>query len=100
MGHTWPGSTEYNAEACKTRPNGYVCRLWKEAVGALSNDIIASDAMWEFFKRHTLNDGNGVCQYGENITTCPADCKEFKNVYLATRIPVKTDAQIDFVNSH
>jgi polyhydroxybutyrate depolymerase len=105
MGHTWPGSTEYNAEACKTRPNGYVCRLWKEAVGALSNDIIANDAMWEFFKKHTLNDGNGVCsngigEPGENRSICPEDCKEFKNVYLATRIPVKTDAQIDFVNGH
>ncbi|MCK4731932.1 MAG: hypothetical protein KAT65_05675, partial [Methanophagales archaeon] len=52
------------AEACKTRPNGYVCLLWKETVGALSNDIIANDAMWEFFKKHSLNDGNGVCGNG------------------------------------
>lgn len=28
------------------------------------------------------------------------DHKESKNVYIVTRIPVKTDAQIDFVNSH
>lgn len=102
MGHTWPGSMEYSAEACKTRPKGYVCRLWKEAVGALNNDIIANDAMWEFFKKHTLNDGNGVCsngigEPGENRSICPEDCKEFANVYLATRIPVKTDAQIESV---
>ncbi|MEA1924864.1 MAG: PHB depolymerase family esterase [Candidatus Altiarchaeota archaeon] len=52
MGHTWPGRTTYSAEACKTRPNGYMCRLWKEAVGTLSDDINANDAMWEFFKKH------------------------------------------------
>lgn len=28
------------------------------------------------------------------------DRKESKNAYIATRIPLKTDAQVDFVNSH
>ncbi|MHA1652013.1 MAG: putative glycoside hydrolase [Candidatus Helarchaeota archaeon] len=36
----------------------------------------------------------------EGISDHPEDHKESKNVYIATRIPVKTDAQIDFVNSH
>jgi polyhydroxybutyrate depolymerase len=54
MGHTWPGRTTYSARACKERPDGYLCRLWIETVGDLSDDIIANDAMWEFFKKHPM----------------------------------------------
>ncbi|HID20076.1 MAG TPA: hypothetical protein EYP28_03945 [Methanophagales archaeon] len=27
------------------------------------------------------NCGNGICEPGENRSICPADCKEFKNVF-------------------
>ncbi|OYT54038.1 MAG: hypothetical protein B6U72_03985 [Candidatus Altiarchaeales archaeon ex4484_2] len=51
MGHAWPGRTTYSPEACKTYPNGYICRLWKKTVGALSDDINADDVVWEFLKK-------------------------------------------------
>lgn len=52
MGHTWPGGTASYGEACRRNPDGYMCRRLKETMGASSDDIIANDAMWEFFKRH------------------------------------------------
>ncbi|GEM_PF-5034667 len=55
LGHSWPGKKTYEIDACRTRPNGYVCRRWKEAIGPLDSDIIANDAIWEFFKKHPLN---------------------------------------------
>lgn len=54
MGHTWPGRDTYSAEACKIKPNGYVCSLWKDTVGALSDDINANDVMWDFFEKHPM----------------------------------------------
>lgn len=42
-GHAWPG--------------GKTTMLEKLIVGRVSNDISASDLMWEFFKRHTLHGG-------------------------------------------
>lgn len=55
MGHTWPGSADYGIDTCKINPDGYICNLYKETVGPLSQDINANDAMWEFFKKHPIN---------------------------------------------
>lgn len=42
-GHTWPSGT-YAKDT----------ESWKKAVGKINYDIDANDAMWEFFKRHAL----------------------------------------------
>ena len=52
LGHTWPGRTTYSAKSCDSRPNGFLCRSWKNAVGELNQDIIANDMIWGFFKDH------------------------------------------------
>jgi len=44
-GHTWPGG--------KISPN--VEKLGLGSLGPINKDISASNLMWEFFKRHTLN---------------------------------------------
>lgn len=54
MGHTWPGEN-YGTEACKRDINSLLCKMWKDIVGNLSNDIIANDMIWEFFKKHPMN---------------------------------------------
>jgi len=53
MGHTWPGRP-HGVDPCKKRPRSKMCRLWKDTVGKTSNDIIANDALWEFFQKHSL----------------------------------------------
>ncbi|MEI7751742.1 MAG: PHB depolymerase family esterase [Candidatus Omnitrophota bacterium] len=40
-GHTWPGS-----------PRATDKKWWKKLVGETTQDISATDTMWEFFKRH------------------------------------------------
>lgn len=55
LGHNWPGRTNYGIDACKKKPNGRICKTWKEKVGPLSQDIIANDMIWEFFKNHPMN---------------------------------------------
>jgi polyhydroxybutyrate depolymerase len=52
MGHTWPGRSTYGAPSCSTNPQGNICEVWKETVGALSDDIDANDMMWDFFEMH------------------------------------------------
>lgn len=52
-GHNWPGNTGYGIAACDNRPQGYVCRQWKRAVGPLNLDYDATYAVWEFLKRYT-----------------------------------------------
>lgn len=52
-GHTWPGNTDYGIDACLHRPQGYVCRQWKRAVGPLNTDYDATYAIWEFLKRYS-----------------------------------------------
>ncbi len=42
-GHTWPGGAYANDTDS-----------WKKAVGKITYDISANDAMWEFFKRHSI----------------------------------------------
>jgi len=42
-GHTWPSGT-YAKDT----------ESWKKAVGKINYDINANDAMWEFFKKHSL----------------------------------------------
>jgi polyhydroxybutyrate depolymerase len=53
FGHGWPGGT-YGINQCEINPNGLICQEWKKIIGPLSNDIIANDAMWEFFKKHPM----------------------------------------------
>jgi polyhydroxybutyrate depolymerase len=55
LGHNWPGNTEFEVKACDQFPNGRICNSWKNAVGALSSDIIANDKLWEFFENHPMN---------------------------------------------
>ncbi len=55
MGHNWPGQTAYGVETCERSPNGRTCKIWRERVGPLSQDIVANDALWEFFKEHPMN---------------------------------------------
>lgn len=54
-GHNWPGNSGYGIDACDNRPQGYVCRQWKRAVGPLNLDYDATYAIWEFLKRYTLD---------------------------------------------
>jgi poly(3-hydroxybutyrate) depolymerase len=54
MGHTWPGREAYGANSCERKPDGYICSAWKKTVGALSQDINANEAMWDFFENHPL----------------------------------------------
>ncbi|NIS81243.1 MAG: hypothetical protein GTO14_13800 [Anaerolineales bacterium] len=54
MGHTWAGRETYGAESCHSNPDGYVCRVWIETVGALSDALIANDVIWDFFVRHPM----------------------------------------------
>jgi len=53
-GHVWPGNAEYSADARKTRPDGYICSEWKNTVGRLNPDFDAKSAVWEFFKKYSL----------------------------------------------
>jgi polyhydroxybutyrate depolymerase len=55
-GHTWSGRGSYSLNACSLDPDGCACQAWKNAVGPLSNDLIANDVIWEFFKRHSLDE--------------------------------------------
>ncbi len=52
-GHTWPGGN-YGPEICQTRPEGTLCRRWKEGVGEINRDVDANEVMWDFFSRHRL----------------------------------------------
>jgi polyhydroxybutyrate depolymerase len=52
-GHTWPGGS-YALKACNTRPDGIVCKKWKEIVGPIISDVSANELMWEFFKKFRL----------------------------------------------
>jgi hypothetical protein len=48
----------------------------------------------------------GICKsdhykaFSEDTNKSDIKSEELKNIYITTKIPVKTDAQIDFVNSH
>lgn len=53
-GHIWPGGNSYAIDSCDNNSTGYVCRQWKNVIGADSNDINANDAMWEFFQKHPM----------------------------------------------
>ena len=52
LGHTWPGRTTYSARSCDFRPNGLLCKSWRNSVGQLNQDINANDMIWGFFKNH------------------------------------------------
>ncbi len=52
-GHTWPGG-DYGPQICRTRPDGALCRRWRQGVGEINRDIDANEVMWEFFSRHQL----------------------------------------------
>jgi poly(3-hydroxybutyrate) depolymerase len=54
LGHTWPGATSHRTPSCEARPNGYLCNLWKDGVGAVSPTIDANTMIWEFFKKYSL----------------------------------------------
>ena len=54
-GHTWPGGS-YALKACHTRPNGFVCKKWKQIVGPIIKDVSANELMWEFFIRFRLSE--------------------------------------------
>ncbi len=52
-GHTWPGG-DYGPEICGSRPQGALCRRWKDGVGEINRDIDANQVMWELFSRHRI----------------------------------------------
>lgn len=62
LGHNWAGSF-YGIPACETAPNGYVCKLWWNTVGPASDNLHGNDLIWNFFKRHTLDDGTPCSTY-------------------------------------
>ena len=50
MGHQWPGGAYGSpCEGSKEK-----CDLWIKHMGPTSYDIIANDAMWDFFQKHSL----------------------------------------------
>jgi len=51
LGHAWPGGTK--GAPCK-EPFSVKCKIWEDLIGPFTNDIIANDAMWEFFKKHPM----------------------------------------------
>jgi polyhydroxybutyrate depolymerase len=53
-GHTWAGKKTYGTDACNNFPNSKACTIWKKGVGPLSQDLIANDQIWKFFKTHPL----------------------------------------------
>lgn len=54
-GHTWPGQGVYmGARVCEANPDGLLCKKLQETYGRQRYDFSANDAMWEFFKRHAL----------------------------------------------
>lgn len=48
-GHSWPGGTT-GTKFCASRPNGHLCRTYRERAGPQNQDIVASEVIWEFFK--------------------------------------------------
>jgi polyhydroxybutyrate depolymerase len=54
LGHVWPGRKSYAIAACRRRPQGYLCRRWRETVGPLRPDFKAGELIWRFFSRHSL----------------------------------------------
>jgi len=54
LGHNWPGQAAYGVEACEKSPEGKICKIWKEKVGPLSQDLMANDMIWDFFKDHPM----------------------------------------------
>lgn len=53
MGHQWPGGNN-EVPSCKTRPNGLVCKEWKNTVGPESDALAGNDVLWAFFKAHSM----------------------------------------------
>ena len=41
-------------DLCRTRPDGALCRRWKQGVGEISRDVDANEVMWEFFRQRRL----------------------------------------------
>ncbi len=74
-GHTWPGGRMTRSEE-------------RFNLGHINKDIVASEVMWEFFKKHSLakvvvaslppepkaHCGNDICEEGENAINCKKDC--------------------------
>ncbi|MEW5819416.1 MAG: PHB depolymerase family esterase [Cyanobacteriota bacterium] len=52
-GHTWPGGTYNGAKSCKLRPDGIICKMWKDFVGPIQM-YSANEEIWSFFKKHSL----------------------------------------------
>lgn len=50
-GHSWPGGGE--GRVCRD-PSSRKCRLWREIVGPISNDLVANEVIWSFFEKHSL----------------------------------------------
>lgn len=50
-GHAWPGGGW--PDHCR-RPRSRVCRVWKEKVGPLAEEVVASEAAWAFLSRFSL----------------------------------------------
>ncbi len=54
LGHNWPGQESYALDACDSNSEGRICKAWETTVGPLSQDLIANDQIWEFFKKHSI----------------------------------------------
>jgi polyhydroxybutyrate depolymerase len=59
MGHTWPGGT--NGPLCTSGQTPGLCSRYEDIVGPISNDIVASEAMWDFFERHAIPEPGSGC---------------------------------------
>jgi polyhydroxybutyrate depolymerase len=54
-GHTWPGKGIYiGAKVCGLNQEGLLCKKLQETFGSRNYDFSANDAMWNFFKKHSI----------------------------------------------
>ena len=52
-GHTWPGG-DYGNKMCQRNKNSRLCQEWINTVGTVNKDLSANDMLWEFFKKHPM----------------------------------------------
>jgi polyhydroxybutyrate depolymerase len=95
MGHVWPGGTY--GDPCKFEASR-TCKLYKETLGPLSSDIIANDAMWEFFKKHPRTTTTQPTQPANGVSKPPGTTMEssFEPGKYTREVPGWSNRPYDF----